>query len=339
MKVLVLGGTVFLGRHLVDVALERGDEVTIFHRGRHPAHRPGDVEEVLGDRDDPADLARLAGRSWDAVVDTCGYRPRQVTSAAAVVGERAGHYTFVSSISVYADGVVAPVDESAPVRRPPDDGDAAPLPEAYGELKAACELAAAAALPGRALSVRAGLIVGPWDPSDRFTWWARRVDAGGEVPAPAVPDQPVQVVDARDLAAFVLGAAERGATGVTNAVGPPAMATFAGFLDALVAASGSGATVTWVDEDVLLGAGVRPWVDVPLWVPSGDADAGLLRVDDTRARALGLRARPLAATVADVLAWDRGRDRSAPMAAGLSREQEEEVLAAWRAAGRETGRG
>lgn len=317
-----MGGTVFLGRHVVDLALERGDDVTIFHRGHHPSHRPGDVEEVLGDRDVPADLAALAGRSWDAVVDTSAYRPRQVTTAVATVGAGAGHWSFVSSISVYAEGVVAPVGETAAVRVPPADGDAAPLPEAYGELKVACELALADVLPDRGLSVRAGLIVGPWDPSDRFTWWARQLDLGGEVLAPAVPDQPVQVVDVRDLAAFLLDAAASGAAGVVNGVGP-ADATFADLL--------AGAGVTWVDEAWLLDQGVAPWSDVPLWVPSDDGDAGLLHCDDTRARALGLRARPLAETVAGTIEWDRGRDRSAPLRAGLPPERVAELLTAWRA--------
>ncbi|HEX9993343.1 MAG TPA: NAD-dependent epimerase/dehydratase family protein [Acidimicrobiales bacterium] len=322
MRVLVIGGTVFLGRHVVDLALERGDDVTIFHRGRHPSHRPGDVEEVLGDRDVPGDLGALAGRSWDAVVDTSAYRPRQVTTAVEAVGAGAGHWSFVSSISVYAEGVAAPVDETSAVRPPPADGDAAPLPEAYGELKLACELALAGLLPRRGLSVRAGLIVGPEDPSDRFTWWVRLLDEGGEVLAPAVPDQPVQVVDVRDLAAFLLDAAAAGAAGVVNGVGP-AEATLADLL--------AGADVTWVDEAWLLDQGVEPWTDVPLWVPSDDPEAGLLHCDDTRARALGLRARPLAATVADTAAWDRGRDRSAPLRAGLPPERVAELLAAWRA--------
>lgn len=329
MRVLVVGGTVFLGRHVVDAALARGDEVTIFHRGRHPAHRPGDVEEVLGDRERPEDLARLAGRSFDAVVDTCGYRPGQVAAVLDVVGAGAGHYTFVSSISVYADGVTAPVDESSAVRTPPPDPATVPIAEAYGELKVACEQVAAAALPDRSLSVRAGLIVGPFDPTDRFTWWVRRMDEGGEVLAPAVPDQPVQVVDVRDLAAFVLDAAGAGSTGVVNAVGPPGEATFAGLLDAAGAAAGGGATVRWVDEDFLLGEGVQPWTEVPLWVPSSDPTAALLQVDDTRARALGLRARPVAATVADVLDWDRSRDRTVAAAAGLPRDREAALLAAW----------
>jgi 2'-hydroxyisoflavone reductase len=321
VRVLVLGGTVFLGRHVVDAALDRGDEVTIFHRGRHPAHRPGDVEEVLGDRDVAADLAALAGRTWDTVVDTSAYRPRQVADAVAAVGPAAGHWSLVSSISVYAEGPTPPVDETAPVRAAPADGDTAPLPEAYGELKAACELALAGALPDRGLSVRAGLIVGPEDPSDRFTWWVRRLDEGGEVLAPAVPDQPVQVIDARDLAAFLLTAADAGAAGVVNGVGP-VDATFADLL--------AGADVTWVDERWLLDQGVAPWSEVPLWVPSDDPDAGLLRCDDTRARAIGLTTRPLAATVADVAAWDRDRERREPMAAGLAPDRVAALLAAWR---------
>lgn len=329
MRTLVIGGTVFVGRHVVDAALARGDDVTVFHRGRHPAPRPGDVEEVLGDRDRPDDLAALRGRSWDAVVDTCGYRPRQVALAVDAVGSATGHYTYVSTGSVYADPSAPPLTEDSPVAEPPEDEDAVTVADAYGALKVGCERTVVAALRDRALVLRAGLIVGPHDPTDRLTSWVRRMDAGGEVLAPAVPDQPVQWIDARDLATWTVTAAEAGTAGVTNAVGRSGELSFAGLLATCAELAGRDADVTWVDERFLLDAGVEPWSELAMWIPAASGHLGMLGMDDTRARTMGLHTRPARETLADLLAWDRTRDRSAPLAAGLAGEREAELLAAW----------
>lgn len=232
VELLILGGTVFLGRHVVDAALAAGHRVTILHRGHSPAHRPGDVEELLADRDGGLDV--LAGRSWDAVVDTSGYVPRVVGDSARRLAGAVDHYVFVSSVSVYAD-LTGGVDEDRPLHEPPDHEDVA---AAYGGLKVGCERAVEAALPGRALHVRAGLIVGPHDGTNRFTYWVTRVAAGGEVLVPDALDRPVQVVDVRDLAGWMVDAAEDRLTGTLNVMGPRGAVTFGGLLAAARAAGG-----------------------------------------------------------------------------------------------------
>lgn len=332
MRVLVLGGTVFVGRHLVDAALERGHEVTLFHRGRHPSHRPDDVHEVHGDRS--RDLDALDG-SWDVVVDTSGYLPADVAAAAAMLGSRSERYAFVSSGSVYADLMTVPVTEDAPTHPPLAEGD--PASEDYGPLKVGCEQEVERALPSRALILRAGLLVGPHDPTGRFTYWVRRSAAGGEVLAPRRPDAPVQVLDARDLAAWVMALVESGATGVSNAPGPLGAVTWADLLATSAAVAGSDAEVTWVDEPWLLDQGVTPWLELPLWLPSDLSADGMMMLDDRRARSLGLRWRPLRETVADTLAWSEGTEVPASAdygtrisGAGLDPRREQELLAAWR---------
>src|SRR6478672_8232941 len=219
MRLLVLGGTQFLGRHLVEVALREGDAVTIFHRGRtNPDLFAGQVERISGDRDGGLDA--LAGGEWDAVVDTCGYVPRVVAASARALADRCGHYTFVSTESVYGDVGEPGLDESAPVAVLDDPATEVVDGETYGGLKALCEEAAEAAMPGRVLNVRPGLIVGPHDPSDRFTYWPRRLARGGEVLAPGSAEGLVQVIDARDLAEWAVRMVEGGKTGVYNATGP-----------------------------------------------------------------------------------------------------------------------
>lgn len=325
MDVLVLGGTVFLGRAVVDAALGRGDRVTIFHRGRHPAHRPGEVEELRGDRD--GGLGVLAGRRWDVVVDTSGYVPRLVRDSAASLA-RCGAYVFVSSGSVYAD-LSPPLDEGRAVHQPV--GTEAVTAESYGPLKVGCEQAVVQAFPGSALIVRAGLIVGPWDGTNRFTYWVTRLADGGRVLAPGVPEQPVQVVDVRDLASFLLSAAGR--EGVVNVAGPFRSLTFGGLLERC---SPDAAELVWVDEGFLLERGVEPWGGLPLWLPASSGLLGMLDQDDRLARGMGAAFRPIEQTIADTLAWAR----SAPpargldvgvgvLAAGITRQREAELLDAW----------
>jgi len=302
MRLLLLGGTRFLGRHVAELALARGDEVTLFTRGRtNPGVLPR-AEHLVGDRD--GGLAPLAGRRWDAVVDTSGYVPRVVRQSARLLAGAVDRYVFVSSASVYADASEPGLHEGSPVDELSAPGSE-DVQRDYGALKALCEREVEDALPGRATSVRAGLIVGPHDPTGRFTWWVARLHRGGEVLAPEPPDQPVQLVDVRDLAAWLLLLAEQGPAGTYNAMGPAEELTLAGLLDTVRAATRSDAQLVWVPEQVLADAGVGAWMDLPLWLaPTLEpAQAAFLAVDASRARAAGLRFRPLSDTARDTLAW------------------------------------
>ena len=327
MRLLVLGGTQFLGRHLVDAALAAGDEVTLFNRGRtRPELFAGRVERIEGDRDGGLDA--LAGGEWDAVVDTCGYVPRVVAASAGALSGRCGHYTFVSSESVYADVSRPGIDETAPVARLADPATEVIDGETYGGLKALCEEAAEAAMPGRVLNVRPGLIVGPWDPTDRFTYWPRRIAAGGDVLLPGGPERPVQFVDGRDLAAWILAAARRGLTGVFNTCGPAETTGMGELFDACVAVSGADARPRWTDERALIDAGVEPWSELPLWVGEGaePADAGFMQISSARAIAEGLAFRPVSEIARDTIAWDREHPEFRS-AAPLTPAREAELLA------------
>jgi 2'-hydroxyisoflavone reductase len=325
MKLLVLGGTVFLGRHIVEVALAHHDDVTLFNRGQHPLAFSATLEHIRGDRD--GGLAGLKGRTWDAVVDTSGYVPRLVGDSARLLADAVGQYTFISSISVYKDFRVAPIHEEAAVGTLEDPTMEAVTGETYGPLKALCEQAAEQAMPGRVLCVRPGLIVGPHDPTDRFTYWPVRVARGGEVLAPPTPAAPVQFVDARDLAQWVRQMAAQQQTGVYHATGPAERLTFGPFLEVCTRTIESEAAFTWASAPFLAAQQVRPWIDLPLWVP--EAKRGMLQADSTKAQAQGLAFRPLAETIADTLRWAHSRPDDYAWQAGLSPGREAEVLAAW----------
>jgi 2'-hydroxyisoflavone reductase len=320
MKLLVLGGTKFLGRHAVDAALSAGHEVTIFTRGETNPELFPEVEHLQGDRD--GDLASLEGRTWDGVVDTSGYVPRIVRQSAELLRDAVERYVFVSSISVYAD-FSNPIDEGTAVAQLEDPATEEVM-EHYGALKAACETVVEEVFGDRGASVRAGLIVGPHDPTDRFTYWPRRIAAGGEVLGPGDPGAPVQFVDARDLAAWLVKLALEGPGGVFNATGPAEPLTFAELLERARVAIGSDAQVRWIDEQTLLDAGVEAWSELPLWLP-GDDYAGMARADARRARTAGLTFRPLEETVVDTLAWDRSVPGDRPT---LARQKEAGILAA-----------
>lgn len=343
MKLLILGGTIFLGRHLVDAALAGGHEVTVFTRGLHGAGLPDGVERLTGDRDGRLDALR--GRTWDAAVDTCGFVPRVVRASAELLAGSVGHYTFVSSCSAYRDASRPGIDEDYPVGtitedelrameelKPPVESPARAFAEFYGPLKALCERAAEEAMPGRVLNVRAGLTVGPHDYSDRFTYWPRRVAEGGDVLAPAPPGRPVQFIDARDLAAWIVRMAEARAGGTFNATGPDYGLTMGRLLEECRAATESDARFVWVEEKFLLDAGVAPWSEVPLWVAESNAESRhFLNVGNARAVRAGLTFRPLRDTIRDTLAWDATRPPQSERRAGLTREREADVLKAWRA--------
>jgi 2'-hydroxyisoflavone reductase len=320
VRLLVLGGTKFLGRHAVDSALAAGHDVTIFTRGQTNPELFPEVEHLVGDRD--GDLDALAGRSWDGVVDTSGYVPRVVRQSAELLRGAVGRYVFVSSISVY-DDFSEPVDESSPVAQL-EDPATEKIMEAYGALKAACEDVVEEVYGERSARVRAGLIVGPYDPTDRFTYWPRRIALGGDVLGPGKPDAPVQFVDARDLARWLVELAVNGPGGTFNATGPAEPLTFAQLLERARDAIGSDASVVWVDDQHVLAAEVQPWTELPLWLP-GDEYAGMARADIGRALAAGLTFRPVEETVVDTLAWDRSVPGDRPT---LAHDREQEILAA-----------
>jgi len=331
MKLLILGGTVFVGRHLVEAALKRGHVVTLFNRGQHNADLYPEVEKLRGDRDHDDGLAPLRGRRWDAVVDTCGYVPRVVRASAALLSDAVNHYTFISSVSVYKDFTIRNLNEDAPTGTIEDDTTETVDGETYGPLKVLCERAAEERMPGRVLTVRPGLIVGPHDPTDRFTYWPRRVAQGGDVLAPRPPEQLVQFIDARDLAAWTVRMVEEKRTGVYNATGPDYPLTLGETLDTCERISGGGARFVWADASFLLAHGVEPWVGLPLWIPVDGDMSGLQEIDCRRAIAAGLTFRPLAETVRDTLAWDATRPEDEERKAGISREREAELLRTWRA--------
>ena len=323
MKVLILGGTRFLGRHLVEEGRRLGHAITLFHRGRTGLDLYPEVERILGDRD--GGLRALEGRRWDAAVDTCGYVPRLVKMSAEALADAVSHYTFVSSISVYAR-LERGVDEREPVATLQDPATEAITPETYGALKALCERAAEEAMPGRVLSVRAGLIVGPHDTTDRFTYWVRRVSMGGRVLVPGPPERPIQLIHAADLARWIYRMAEARQAGVYNATGPPEPHTMEGVVAACREASGSRAVFVWADPGFLAERGAAYWSELPL--VADDVD-GALAADVLRAVAKGLVQRPLALTVRETLAWDASRPAGTRLAAGLPPEKEAALLAAW----------
>lgn len=328
MHLLILGGTRFLGRALVDAALERRHKLTLFHRGKTAPQPPfaHAVEEILGDRS--TDLGRLRGRRWDAVIDTCGYLPRELRLSTAALGDEVECYVFVSSCSVYASPQPG-ADERAPLSVLDDQANEKIDGDTYGPLKAQCEHVVQAALPGRALIVRPGLIVGPHDPTDRFTYWPARLARGGEVLAPAPEDARVQFVDVRDLAEWILRLAEARACGVFNAVGPQPSVTMGELLDTCARVAANGAQLRWVDESHLLAEGVQPWTDLPLWIPRSDPlHSGFQSFDGSKAFSAGLSCRPVEDTVRDTLAWAQSRDADHAWRAGLAPERERALLAA-----------
>ncbi|SNS66045.1 2'-hydroxyisoflavone reductase [Asanoa hainanensis] len=309
MHVLVLGGTRFVGRAVVDRALALGASVTLFNRGQTAPELYPHLETVVGDR--TVSLAALEGRRFDLVVDCAGYLPSVVALSAAALRDAVDRYVFVSSVSVYADQSVPPV-EGSPVLS--DDS--------YGGRKAACERVVSSVFGDRALIARPGLIVGPHDPTERFPYWPRRFQRPGPILAPGDPSDPVQFVDVRDLAAFLLGAA---AGGVFNVVGP--VMPMGSLLDACRVVTGSAESPVWVPTERLLAAGADPWMGVPLWIADPEWAAANL-VSRSRAVSAGLTSRPVAEIVADVLAWDNARGGPRDGVEPLSAEEEQRLLSA-----------
>jgi 2'-hydroxyisoflavone reductase len=328
MKLLVFGGTLFLGRHVVAAALSRGHEVTLFNRGQTNPDLFLEAERLRGDR--ASDLSALEGRRWDAAVDVHARTPSAVRRSAEMLADAVEHYTFVSSISVY--GLELPpagLDETHPTLAFPDGTDEDD-PENYGPCKAEAERIVEDVFAGRSFVPRPGLIVGPHDPTDRFTYWPRRIAAGGDVLAPGDPGRRVQVVDGRDLADWIVRMVEAGATGAYNATGPEYPLTMGRMLEACKTATGSDGRLVWAPDSFLLEQEVGQWMELPLWLAE-PAMVGMLAVDVSRALDSGLSFRPLTETVRDTLAWDAARPaEERAEGVGLARQREAELLERWR---------
>jgi len=329
MNILITGGTIFLGRHIVDAALARGHTVTLFNRGQHNPELFPQVEKLRGDRTQAGDLEALRTRRWDAVIDTCGYLPRIVRLSAQALAGSVEQYVFISTISVYARPPFPGMDETAPLERLADETVETLNGETYGGLKALCEQAVEAELPGRALVIRPGLIVGPHDPSDRFTYWPARLQRGGAVLAPGSPQALVQVIDGRDLAEWTIRMVENRQTGIYNATGPALPLTLGEVIETCRQVAGTPAELTWASEEFLLAQGVTPYTEIPLWL-AGE-DAAMDKVNIAKALSAGLTFRPLAVTVGDTLAWDNTRPAGTQRKNGLSAEREAALLDLWRA--------
>lgn len=327
MRVLILGGTVFLGRTIAEAALAAGHEVTLFNRGKsNPAAFSGEVETLMGDR--TTDLDLLKGRTWDAVIDPSGYVPRHVGMAARMLRDSAAHYTFISTISVYKNYAM-PTDETSPVGTLEDPSVETVTGETYGPLKALCEQAAEAEMPGRVLHVRAGLIAGYYDPTDRFGYWPWKVMQGGDFVAPESPAYPMQMIDARDIADWVLWMALVGKSGIYNVTGPTV--TLGDIIATAQMVTGGEGSPVYMDAAFLLENGVQPWVDLPLWLPASERDYRYMsQIDVRKAMADGLTIRPLAETIQRAMDWINERsDWRGQLRAGMESVREHALIKAW----------
>jgi nucleoside-diphosphate-sugar epimerase len=335
MRILILGGTGFTGPYQVRYAMSRGHKVTTFNRGKtHPGELPNEVEQLIGDRNGKLDA--LKDRQWDVVIDNPTTLPAWVRDAAQILKGNVDRYVFTSTISVYEDSKKGP-DENAPLQNYYGSDPYKETLEAmkasgfktYGPLKALSEKEAEKWFPGRTLIIRPGLIVGPRDESDRFTYWPVRIDRGGEVLAPGAPNDSVQFIDGRDLAEWTIRMAENRETGIYNATGPAKPIGMGDMLDGIKAALKSSANFTWVSEQFLTDQKVQAWSDMPVWAGAED---GVTRTDINRALGKGLTFRPLADTARDTLAWFKSlpQDRQSHLKAGVTPEREAEVLANWK---------
>ena len=333
MDILILGGTGFIGPHMVEYAMARGHNVTLFNRGRTNADLFPEATKLVGDRDDNKDAGlsalRDADTHWDAVIDNSGYVTRHVRDSANVLKDKADRYLFISTISVYPDLSIVGLNEDSAVGTLDDPSVEQVTGETYGPLKAYCEQAVRDAFGEGATIVRPGLIVGPGDPTDRFSYWPVRISRGGELLAPGDSEDPVQFIDARDLAKFAVGLLESDTGGTFNACGPGETVTIGELIEACEKVSGAEVEKTWVPSEFLLEQGVQPWGQMPMWAPRvGDA-AGINQASNKRAMKAGLTFRPMAQTIADVLAWFPGERESDQLRAGWPAEAEAAMLTAW----------
>lgn len=329
MRILIVGGTRFVGRHIAAAALGRGHEVTVFHRGRTGTDLFGEATHLLGDRN--GDLAALGSGAWDATIDVCAYVPRQVNSLAAALDGRGGQYVLVSSLSVYATPQPPLFDEDSPLIELPDPTvEEVTDAETYGGLKVLCERAAAERFGAGVLVIRPTYVVGPFDYTGRFTWWLRRIARGGEVLAPGPADAAFQLIDARDLATWTVELVEREAGGTFHTVAPPPPSSFADMLEEIVAVAGPpGTALTWVEQSFLLEAGVTE-DSLPMW-PGGDPAGIFEAADPRRAYEAGLAPRPLERTIQETLEHESAGPTPTRPGIGMPAEREAELLARWHA--------
>ncbi len=337
LNLLILGGTGFLGPATVETALANGHVVTLFNRGKTNPHLFPDVEKLKGDRN-AGEIAALKGRKWDAVIDLTAYVPAHVQAVTSLLADNVRQYLLISSISVYADLTKPFSDESAPVVELTDETVATmkTIRESiahYGGMKARCERAAESAFPGRTTNIRPGLIAGPRDRSDRFTYWPVRIARGGEVLAPGDGSDPVQYIDVRDLGDWIVLCAENSVTGVFNANSPAGRFNMAEMLYGIKGAFATDARFTWADAEFLKAQELNEWKEMPVWIPAVGENAGFHLVRTDKAAAVGLKFRPLADTARDTVAWHnetRPADYDFGQRAGISPKREAEVLKAWR---------
>lgn len=340
MKILVIGGTRFLGRYIVEEALKQGHEVTMFNRGNHVDVFP-QVECIVGDRN--KDLSLLEAGKWDVAIDTCGFTPKALAESTRVLADKVDHYTFISSISVYKDWIPSGIKEDYPVQSLTGKeieeigyGTQEQINAHYGALKAECERAAEENMPNKVLHVRSGLLVGPYDYSDRFSYWVNRVAEGGEVLAPGRKERAIQYIDARDMALWILKMADEKITGTFNVTGPTTPVSMEDFLNACKTVSRSDAEFVWADESFLLEQQVAPWTEMPLWIPEehplvegSEPWRGASSISIENALQNRLEVRSLEDTVQDVLHFETSR-KDEERKAGIHREKEENVLNAWK---------
>lgn len=327
-RLLILGGTAFLGRALVEAALASGFEITLFNRGKTHPELFASVEKLRGDRDGHLDM--LKGKRWDFCIDTCGYVPRIVQQSTELLADAVGHYLFVSSISVYANHARAGSDETAALGAIEDESIEEITGETYGPLKALCEGVVAQYFPARHTIVRPGLIVGPHDPTDRFSYWPHRIAQGGPVLAPGKAERRVQFIDVRDLASWCIELALAQQASIFDATGPAQPLSMGTLLQTCRAVSGSNAELVWVDDAFLLERDVGPWMELPLWIPEKEKDmAGFQQRTIDKALAAGLQTRALEDTLHSTLDWLALRPTEHPWKAGMAADKERELLAAW----------
>jgi 2'-hydroxyisoflavone reductase len=326
MNVLIIGGGVFVGRHMTDALLASGHTVTHFNRGISAAER-ADVETIKGDRNQDLDL--VANRTWDAVIDTCAYVPGEVKISTEKLRDRVGRYVLISTLSVYEWDAIrsgVAVDESAPRQTLAPEADSTKMtPETYGPLKAACEDVVLDAFSSRSIVARCGFIVGPNDKSDRFTYWVTRSARDGRMLAPEGPATPLQFIDVRDLAAFIVHLLESQSHGVFNVTGQPGKVTFGTLFECSAQIAGTHPEIVWLDHDALARAGLQQ-SDIPLWIDEPAVMRTFHNLSVKRAIAAGLKLRPLEDTVRATLAWAQTRPPDYLMKAGLTSERESEAL-------------
>ena len=331
LRILLLGGTGFIGPYMVQRALERGHTVTLFNRGRTNPNLFPEVENLTGDRE--SDLGALEGRTWDAVIDNSATNPRWARDSAQLLRDSVNVYLFTSTRAVYAHFRQIGMDETSTVHEVDESAVDEGRRLGYGPDKVLCEREVQRAFPGRALIVRPSLIAGPGDRSDRFTYWPARIDRGGEVLAPGDPGNPAMFIDVRDLADFYVHLLEEGTVGVFNALGPDGSSRFDELLYGIRAVTSTKVSLTWVDTDFLLQRDVEPYADMPLWRPARGVLTGFARFDLRKPIAAGLTFRPLAVTALDTLEWHKTRpaEQQARLRSGISLERESELLAQWHA--------